>query len=403
MIKAISTLIFIFIIGEQASAQLPTFLPEPKGEYYIGTENLFYTDITRKEKLTLKWGDKRRLQVKVWYPADAKGEIENMYLKDYSATTLWENYRIFNDSKSFFDSLKNYKTYSYEQIAVSEKKEKFPLIIFSPGYYFGLDDFYTVLMENLASHGYIVVSITHPYDQVIANTAEGEVLKIKKFRMTKAYLQWKKVEFMRKKNPDTTNAKQTNRILRAYLRGMKVFDRSVNLWTKDVQFVLDTLEKSNNLAAPGKFFGKIDFTKVGTLGQSVGGAVAGQVCYRDDRVKAGINLDCFQFGDLYQKEMQKPFMLLQSDSYPLWAIANKIIYANTNPFYSLNINNSRHFIFSDCSIFPVQVNEKMKALIGEGNNHSNIQLINDYIIDFYNYYLLQEPFKTATFQNIAIP
>jgi hypothetical protein len=399
MNKGIYTLIIICIFYKHAAGQLPTFLPKPTGEYYVGTKNLFYTDISRKEKLTLTWGDKRRLQVKIWYPSDARGEMENMYLKDYSATTLWENYRIFNDSKLFFDSLKSYKTYSYENVPVSEKREKFPLIIFSPGYYFGLDDFYTVLMENLASHGYIVVSITHPYDQVIANTAEGEVLKIKKYRMTKAYLQWKKVEFMRKKNPDTTNAKQTNRILRAYLRGMKVFDKSVNLWTKDIQFVLDTLENTISLNTPDKLYSKMDFSKVGTLGQSVGGAVAGQACLVDERIKAGINLDCFQFGDLYQQEMKKPFMLLQSDSYPLWAIANKIIYSKTNPFYSININDSRHFIFSDCSIFPVKVNEKMKELIGEGDNNGNIQLINAYIIDFYHHYLLQETSKTTMIQN----
>ena len=59
-------------------AQFPPFLPKPTGEYFVGTENLFFTDKTRKEKLTLKWGDKRSLQVKIWYPSDVKGTMENM-------------------------------------------------------------------------------------------------------------------------------------------------------------------------------------------------------------------------------------------------------------------------------------------------------------------------------------
>jgi hypothetical protein len=147
-------------------------------------------------------------------------------------------------------------------IPISTKQKNFPLIFFSQGYYFGLDDYYTALMENLASHGFIVVSITHPYDQVIANTADGTVLNINKWRMTKAYFQWKKVEFLHKKMPDTSNAKQVNRILKAYLRGMRVFRaRSVNLWVKDVQFVMDTLEKINNFSMGNKFFGKIGFFK----------------------------------------------------------------------------------------------------------------------------------------------
>jgi hypothetical protein len=390
-------LFFILLLGTNGFSQFGTFLPKPTGDFFIGTQNLFFTDNSRKEKLTFKGGDKRMLQVKIWYPSDTRGEKENMYLKDYSTETLWANYKVFNDSKSFFDSLKSYKTFSYENIPVSNKQKNFPVIFFSQGYYFGLDDYYTYIMENLASHGFIVVNITHPYDQVITNTADGKVLKINKWRMTKAYFQWKKVEFLHKKNPDTTNAKQVKRIVKANLRGMKVFRRSVNLWTKDVQFVMDTLEKLNHKSEGNTLSGKMDFSRVGALGQSVGGAVSGQLCYRDNRMKAGVNLDCFQFGDIYNHEMNKPFMLLQSDSYPLWGIANKVIYSKTNPFHSFLIKNSRHFIFTDCSIFPVAINEKLNSLVGEGDKYGNVKLINEYLIDFYNHYLNKAPFQSGLF------
>jgi len=176
-----------------------------------------------------------------------------------------------------------------------------------------------------------------------------------------------------------------------------VFRRSVNLWTKDVQFVMDTLEKINNESISNKLYGKLDFSRVGTMGQSVGGAVAGQLCYVDDRMKAGVNLDCFQFGDLFENEMKKPFMLLESESYPLWGIANKVIYAKVDPFHSYQIKNSRHFIFSDCSIFPVKFNEKLNELVGEGDKYGNVKLINEYIVDFYNHYLNGIPLKPGLF------
>ena len=390
-------LIFVLLIGKIAVAQQHTFLPSPTGTYFVGTQNLFFTDSSRKEKLTLTWGDKRALQVKIWYPSDVKGEKANLYLKDYSADILWKNYRIFNDDKAFFDSLKTYSTFSYEGIPISKAQQKFPIIIFSQGYYFGLDDFYCALMENLASNGYIVVSITHPYDQVITNTAEGKVITIKKYRVTKAYLQWKKVEFMHKKNPDTTNARQVNRILKAYLRGMRIFKKSVSLWTKDAQFIMDTLQRINDFSVNNRWYGKIDLSRAGTLGQSVGGAVAGQLTYVDGRIKAGANLDCFQFGDLYKHEMDKPFMLLESESYPLWGIANKIIYTNTHPFYTLKLKDTRHFIFSDCCLFPVKQNKRMQDLIGPGNIMENVVLINSYLIEFYNHYLNQVPFKPGVF------
>ena len=115
-------LLFILLLSTEGLGQIGTFLPKPTGEYFIGTRNLFFTDNSRNEKLTVKGGDKRVLQVKIWYPSDVRGETENLYLKDYSTETLWENYKIFNDSKSFFDSLKKYKTFSYENIPISKKQ-----------------------------------------------------------------------------------------------------------------------------------------------------------------------------------------------------------------------------------------------------------------------------------------
>ena len=44
----------------------------------------------------------------------------------------------------------------------------------------------------------------------------------------------------------------------------------------------------------------------------------------------------------------------------------------------------------------------MKALIGEGDNNENVKLINEYIIDFYNHYLKEAPFKSAQFQTDSL-
>ena len=397
--KIISLLFIAFFFQTIAFCQSSTFLPEPTGGYSIGTKTLFLTDNSRYEKLTMRWGDKRMLQVKIWYPSDVKGDSVSNYLKDYGSETLWKGYQIFEVGQSFFDSLKNFKTHSYENIPVSNKQSTFPLIIFSQGFYFGLDDFYTALMENLASHGYIVVSITHPYDQVIAKTSNGKVLTLSKFRAMLAYTQWKKVEFMHSKSPDTTNVRKTNRILKAYLRGMKVFNNSLHLWTKDAQFVIDTLKSINNTLANDRFYKKIDFSRIGAMGQSFGGAVSGQLCFEDNRVKAGVNLDCFQFGKLYGHEMKKPFMLFQSDSYYLWRIANHIIYSNTSPFYSFKLDNAKHFIFSDCCLFPLGSSNKMKSLIGIENGTTKVAFINECIIDFYDHYLNGLPFKTNNFHS----
>ena len=40
----------------------------------------------------------------------------------------------------------------------------------------------------------------------------------------------------------------------------------------------------------------------------------------------------------------------------------------------------------------------MTSLIGEGDNNENVQIINKYIINFYDHYLKEAPFKPVQFQ-----
>lgn len=45
---------------------------------------------------------------------------------------------------------------------ISQKKEKYPVIIFQPG--LGATTYlYTQIIEELVSHGYIVLAVNHPY------------------------------------------------------------------------------------------------------------------------------------------------------------------------------------------------------------------------------------------------
>jgi hypothetical protein len=49
--------IFILLLTKEGFGQPGTFLPRPTGEFFVGTQNLFFTDNSRKEKLTVKGGD----------------------------------------------------------------------------------------------------------------------------------------------------------------------------------------------------------------------------------------------------------------------------------------------------------------------------------------------------------
>ncbi len=66
-------------------------------------------------------------------------------------------------------------SHSYEQAEISSAEERFPLLVFSHGGR-GFLGSNMVQMEHLASHGYIVVSVTHPYVSSAVVFDDGELI-----------------------------------------------------------------------------------------------------------------------------------------------------------------------------------------------------------------------------------
>jgi predicted dienelactone hydrolase len=89
--------------------------------------------------------------------------------------------------------------------------------------------------------------------------------------------------------------------------------RVLTAWTGDIAFVLDRLARLNASDSSGKFIGRLDMTRVGVFGHSLGGAVALQFCHEDSRCKAGIDIDGAPHGSVIQAGLRQPFMFLLSD------------------------------------------------------------------------------------------
>lgn len=383
------TLVFIIIYNSLVLAQkTESFLPKPTGKYFIGTKDTILIDSLRKEIFTSAKNDFRNLPIKIWYPSDSnEGKTPDFYLQKYSHIDLYECYKDFSDDSTIFGQLQKEITHSYTGLDISKQEKTFPVIIFSQGFFFGLDEFYTNFMEELASNGYIVISITHPFDQQLSTLYDNTPARLKKARALKAYFQWKGVSFFKTKNPDVDNVKKCNRMLRSYFRNMRVFDRSLDIWIADSKFVLNSIT-TDVLARRFPFLeNKIDTSRIGSFGQSFGGSVAGQLCYLDNRVKAAVNLDGFQFGDIYNHELNKPLMSLQSDMYADWIVGNQHIYSKTKPYSMYVFKKSKHFIFSDCSLFPVMSDDHRVLLTGDVDAMKTLKHINTLVLDFFNHFL----------------
>ena len=154
--------------------------------------------------------------------------------------------------------------YSYAQPDLDCSQIRCPIIIYSHGFG-GTKESGTAQCEELASHGYVVVGISHTYDSFVVQFPDGRIIDGKKFMEE------------RKKGKN-------------FLERRKLSAQTTEVWVSDVQFVLDQLER---MAEDKKsfFYGRLDVDNIGMFGQSSGGSVAVQMCRRDSRIKAGVDLD----------------------------------------------------------------------------------------------------------------
>ena len=95
------------------------------------------------------------------------------------------------------------------------------------------------------------------------------------------------------------------------LRLTPLHNESTVLWVLDTKAALERIRVIN--IEDENLHDMFDFDKIGIFGHSLGGAAAGQMCYGITGIKAGINLDGFQFGDLYGNELEVPFMFVSSN------------------------------------------------------------------------------------------
>lgn len=254
-----------------AQAQSKAELPGPTGKYGIGREVFHWTDNSRQETATVEVGDYRELLVYLFYPIDkdTRGQqavyfpnlkkieaFEERFGKDFFRQQYGESYQL----------LSNMRTHTLENAELSAKSRRYPIVVFSHGG--GVPVlFYTAIIEDLVSHGYVVAAIEHSYDGATIVFPDGRII---------TQSGWDK---------DTERTPEER----------KVFHTSrIKVGAEDDSFVLSQLEKLNKgMLTKGsqRFKGRFDMTRVGATGHSLGGKIAITACQQDRRFKFCLNLD----------------------------------------------------------------------------------------------------------------
>lgn len=418
-----ASLVVLLCLSTFLSYQIPiAAMPKPSGPYGVGNLDYTIVDNSRAERWALDRN--RELYVEVWYPSEI---IDS---DTYPVRTLHQElYEGEYDIWSFlFGYLENTPTNSFRNAPMLNTNERFPVLIFNHG-----ADGYTsqnlILMEHLASNGYVILSVAHPYQSLKVHLQQAGTVTLTSERpkdtgfdvnvmerslYSKMYREYdsdpveasaiRKLLFslseqyanavtVEQKQLVITNALKmdemqpyehlmTRNSLEEYLRYIWGYQhRQIEYWVEDVQFVADTAH-SIETGIPG-LDEMLDTNEFGVLGMSFGGAAAGEFCKIDSRCKVGINLDGTQFGRHWNMPLIAPFLMLTNENY---LGGNDFAYMPAiHEYQEFAIQGSSHIDFVDIAYTHPIV--KTLGLGGDIEGERILNIINELSLDFLNRHL----------------
>ncbi len=379
-----ATALLVLLSVTTATAQWTVKLPQPTGPYQIGTTYFALVDEARPEVFTADPKDHRELLVRCWYPAQpvAGAKPEPFWGKDTKEVgqRLAEFMRL---PKTAFDDLALVQSHAYPDAPHTKSKSSYPVLVFSHGYIPGFASQNTAQMEELASHGYIVFGIGHTHETVVNIFPDGRVVPFSKVRLAAFGQGAAKANELNTKYAAATDPAEKDSLLRRIVAEWPALDESLRIWTADVRFVLNQLEKMKSNKPKNMFAGKLDLKRIGIFGMSFGGATAGQVCAVDKRCKAGINLDGLQSGYLIDHPIERPFMFMQSEA---GRNINRLFFERAkNDAYYLVVKGTKHFNYSDFSLFSPDY--KKAGLLGSIDGDRMEVIMSAYTLAFFDKYL----------------
>lgn len=212
------------------------------GGYEVATASYTYTDPARIETYTTT-GENRRLNVELWYPGDAT--------------------------------------------------EKYPLIVFSHGS-FGVKSSNQSLFNELASHGYVVISVDHTFQSVYTTDDHGRITLVN-------------AGYVKEVSGENAHTKKQ--------QSLELYQKWMSLRMADINFVIDhTLAEAGNRAAD-PVYQRVDTHKIGVMGHSLGGSAALGIGRVRHDVSAVLALEAPFMYDI--KGVRSGQFIFTTDAYPV--------------------------------------------------------------------------------------
>lgn len=326
-------------------------LPAPSGAHCIGKTVFRLVDPARGELNTPDDPDDRReLNVKVWYPAEPNATGQRA---DYIEPAILPYVKA---AAAIPEAAPNVAVNAIAGAGL-RGGATYPVVLFSPGYG-AIAEAYTVLVEDLASHGVVVVAIDHPYASGVTSLASGQIALM----------------------PTPTDLEQAK----------AVAQQAAQTMVEDQRHVLDWLQGPGT----GLLRGGIDFTRIGAYGHSIGGSTALQASRQDARIKAGVNIDGSVQGDT-AVPWTKPLKIILAADHGEDATVSAVLRTATGTALSATVPATKHMDFADLKLLlefyvPDRTSEVWtQSDLGAADALSTLRTTREQVLSFFQQYVFR--------------
>jgi len=340
--NAIAMLLLIVIAVTPALIFPQHKLPKMTGKYEVATVNYTYTDESRIETFT-NTGEKRKVNVEFWYPKDTGGT--------------------------------------------------YPLVVFSHGS-LGMKTSNTSTFMDLASNGYVVCSIDHPYHSLFTIGTDRHPITVNRAIMQGI------IDINSGKYDDITE--------------FRLEHQWMNLRIADIHFVLNTILARAKDSGSDKLYQLIDTGKIGLMGHSLGGESVAQVARERNDIGAVINLDADLGGEyldfvdgknvMNDKVYPVPILnILADDLVRLIAaipdantvVAIQHVTATAPNAFEVHLTGTDHMSVTDLPLVSPFLVSVINASVPKGGGQevdpfATIEKMNAMVLQFFNVYLKGE-------------
>ena len=283
------------LIAAALPAPLPVFrLPEPTGPYAIGTLTYHWVDSSRPELFTPDDPtDHRELMAQVWYPAQAvPGATRAPYIEDveHVAPALA---RLFHLPPFFLSHFRYVTTHAVDAAPVASGEKRYPVLIFLSGLG-GFRQSNMAQVEALVSHGYVVVGLDQPGASALVRFPDGREVSVP----PRDVIQPSIVQSV-EPAPDPP-----------VLFGEPLPAGIIPYFAADASFAVDRLAALDAADPHGVLTGRLDLSRAGIFGISLGGINAAEACWLDDRLDACLIMDVFISQHVVEDGLDQPVMIV---------------------------------------------------------------------------------------------